>query len=474
MLLQQHQQQFNQHMQNSDDMDIGWSSTLIWTTTWCSRTRRRRAQARARRTGARPGNGRSTRLATPTRSSSNNNNSSSSSSSSSTANACLPRRARCPPRRTRPSSRRPSRPPAPLGLTNTGLFNTGVWGADGVAEPRRGADAAHLRRAAPLQLAPTATAAAATERPGGVRLDPPALAAEERERAGLLRADGGVPFAVRGATAAADVHAPSAATADAAAEPPPRRLYLASANARNAGMQNANASTTLGALNSHGAYSYGGVCARARAERHGWDDEGRRARAGEAPRNDVDPAEPAAGERERRGEHDERVEHADDDARAEPERVAHRRVGRERGEEGGKDDDRAFVVVVVVEHERIRVFVLVRPLVLVRLRANNTRNMRPAAHAEAVPVPEAGVHEVVQAGERAQVPPQRTASCLFTPSAELLALSEEGLSEREAERKLRPFCCQVPPCQRRYKNMNGCVSFFSFRLMCGDADDDLL
>jgi len=45
--------------------------------------------------------------------------------------------------------------------------------------------------------------------------------------------------------------------------------------------------------------------------------------------------------------------------------------------------------------------------------------------------------------------------CLYTPSAELLALSEEGLSEREAERKLRPFCCQVPPCQRRYKNMNG-------------------
>lgn len=33
--------------------------------------------------------------------------------------------------------------------------------------------------------------------------------------------------------------------------------------------------------------------------------------------------------------------------------------------------------------------------------------------------------------------------------------SVAGLTEREAERKLRPFCCQVPPCQRRYKNMNG-------------------
>lgn len=52
--------------------------------------------------------------------------------------------------------------------------------------------------------------------------------------------------------------------------------------------------------------------------------------------------------------------------------------------------------------------------------------------------------------------------CLFTPSAELLALSEEGLSEREAERKLRPFCCQVAPCQRRYKNMNGLREWLSF------------
>jgi hypothetical protein len=43
--------------------------------------------------------------------------------------------------------------------------------------------------------------------------------------------------------------------------------------------------------------------------------------------------------------------------------------------------------------------------------------------------------------------------CNFNPPAELASV--EGLSEREAERKLRPFCCQVPPCQRRYKNMNG-------------------
>ncbi|THG93689.1 hypothetical protein EW145_g8308, partial [Phellinidium pouzarii] len=43
--------------------------------------------------------------------------------------------------------------------------------------------------------------------------------------------------------------------------------------------------------------------------------------------------------------------------------------------------------------------------------------------------------------------------CNFTPPPELSSV--EGLSEREAERRLRPFCCQVPPCQRRYKNMNG-------------------
>ena len=27
--------------------------------------------------------------------------------------------------------------------------------------------------------------------------------------------------------------------------------------------------------------------------------------------------------------------------------------------------------------------------------------------------------------------------------------------ERETERQLKPYCCQVPPCQRRYKNING-------------------
>ena len=43
--------------------------------------------------------------------------------------------------------------------------------------------------------------------------------------------------------------------------------------------------------------------------------------------------------------------------------------------------------------------------------------------------------------------------CSFTPPPEYESL--QGLTEREAERKLRPYCCQVPPCQRRYKNMNG-------------------
>ncbi|KAH8113043.1 hypothetical protein DFH11DRAFT_1510920 [Phellopilus nigrolimitatus] len=43
--------------------------------------------------------------------------------------------------------------------------------------------------------------------------------------------------------------------------------------------------------------------------------------------------------------------------------------------------------------------------------------------------------------------------CNFNPPPELSSV--EGLTEREAERRLRPFCCQVPPCQRRYKNMNG-------------------
>lgn len=43
--------------------------------------------------------------------------------------------------------------------------------------------------------------------------------------------------------------------------------------------------------------------------------------------------------------------------------------------------------------------------------------------------------------------------CNFNPPPELESL--QGLSEREAERRLRPYCCQVAPCQRRYKNMNG-------------------
>ncbi|KAI5115298.1 hypothetical protein M0805_001913 [Coniferiporia weirii] len=38
--------------------------------------------------------------------------------------------------------------------------------------------------------------------------------------------------------------------------------------------------------------------------------------------------------------------------------------------------------------------------------------------------------------------------CNFTPPPELSSV--EGLSEREVERRLRPFCCQVPPCQRQY------------------------
>ncbi|KAL5480371.1 hypothetical protein ACEPAI_1641 [Sanghuangporus weigelae] len=71
--------------------------------------------------------------------------------------------------------------------------------------------------------------------------------------------------------------------------------------------------------------------------------------------------------------------------------------------------------------------------------------------------------------------------CSFTPPPELSSISELGLSigvhlklgpmgleglenmseaerreaEKEAERRLRPFCCQVKPCTRRYKNMNG-------------------
>ena len=71
--------------------------------------------------------------------------------------------------------------------------------------------------------------------------------------------------------------------------------------------------------------------------------------------------------------------------------------------------------------------------------------------------------------------------CSFTPPPELSSISELGLAmgvnlklgpmgieglegmsekerreaEREAERRLKPFCCQVKPCTRRYKNMNG-------------------
>lgn len=43
--------------------------------------------------------------------------------------------------------------------------------------------------------------------------------------------------------------------------------------------------------------------------------------------------------------------------------------------------------------------------------------------------------------------------CSFTPPPELSSVV--GLTEREAERRLRPYCCQVAPCTRRYKNMNG-------------------
>ncbi|KZT38381.1 hypothetical protein SISSUDRAFT_756732 [Sistotremastrum suecicum HHB10207 ss-3] len=42
-------------------------------------------------------------------------------------------------------------------------------------------------------------------------------------------------------------------------------------------------------------------------------------------------------------------------------------------------------------------------------------------------------------------------SCNFTPQDPSL----DGMSDKEAERKLRPYQCQVPPCTRRYKNMNG-------------------
>lgn len=46
---------------------------------------------------------------------------------------------------------------------------------------------------------------------------------------------------------------------------------------------------------------------------------------------------------------------------------------------------------------------------------------------------------------------------LVSAEATLARLSAEERREveREAERRLRPFCCAVPPCQRRYKNMNG-------------------
>ncbi|KAI5121784.1 hypothetical protein M0805_009595 [Coniferiporia weirii] len=43
--------------------------------------------------------------------------------------------------------------------------------------------------------------------------------------------------------------------------------------------------------------------------------------------------------------------------------------------------------------------------------------------------------------------------CNFAPPLELPSV--EGLSEHEAENRLRPFGCQMPPCQHRYKNMNG-------------------
>lgn len=47
--------------------------------------------------------------------------------------------------------------------------------------------------------------------------------------------------------------------------------------------------------------------------------------------------------------------------------------------------------------------------------------------------------------------------CNFSPPPELLTLSAlgEDISEREAQRKLHPYCCQVAPCSKRYKNMNG-------------------
>lgn len=49
--------------------------------------------------------------------------------------------------------------------------------------------------------------------------------------------------------------------------------------------------------------------------------------------------------------------------------------------------------------------------------------------------------------------------CIFTPSPEVLAMTEEGLSEHEMAMKLKPFCCQVPSCSKRYSNMNGLSGF---------------
>lgn len=50
--------------------------------------------------------------------------------------------------------------------------------------------------------------------------------------------------------------------------------------------------------------------------------------------------------------------------------------------------------------------------------------------------------------------------CTFTPPLELSSIVI--LTKREVERKLRPYCCQVSPCTKRYKNIDTLMLHYEF------------